>query len=978
MQVNERINWIELIKKAEQVLSFPLSEESKTISMLSLDFHHLSNRESVICPYPKEDLFAPLLLLDRTNQIYYPVFFFFPSYSEKDGKRRISLSKQKPERNNLVKEILLEKNLLGKGKISYSSLEGFTNALSNQIESLMLRDKYSLVFSFSFFPKEVLLYHSIYPFLALSQAQQRKEDKYKGLFQEVKEEGREKALNEENIGFFSKQERSLLRREQYKASEVSYEEKEVFDDFLFRSILSALRKEHSLLLVVPNQEKEARNCFLEERSLKNRTLYFENLFPCDLKKLLKEKNNRDVGESNLSFREQRRESFEEKKDSCYLIPPFFRSEKRRDYFFKDENRKSSYSILDVGTYTNEEAEKDFSILEERREWKTILFSDLTRHPFYGLDSSGERMKFDYLRLLLIKREDNLAKIQNRIKENRKDYYKPLNNLINLDDRENERKFVERYDGFPLQRFTLSSQQSSLYPLGNLKKRFQAVSSIKLLVKDFFDDSIFSSDIQTRITEAGSSSFLERRKGKKKIKEHLKNKENPDYPTLIKRLAAYWKNYSFLQKNRPIYKKIYGENVATRSYVTEGETRRNYVHEFEKREKEDPSFSFKTPFILHLYQDGDYRRKFLSDAGKLNHLKEEFKKQTKEYRFYFPQEENVRFSLSFSECESLLEKRGKGNYEEFSEYASFHKARRSASWLRQETRKKKYILNHLPISSFQKEFFFSLYYSFYSAGKERFLPYQKDALLLNRQRKTEIKKIKNYDVIQLLAGLEETEKKKTKEVSYRDLMRNLTSNKSETMLNDEQGNPVFNLLSSRYPLSLATPADLALRKDNCFDEVLLLNSRLRDDVSLINGFRVGERILLLSPSSLLDNRIQGLHYTYLNNDGIYKKVIPFNQIPENLIKLFKDNQARYGYTFDTLDSRYPYRIKKKGRIDLGLFPSFLLSHAEDRQARYELNHYLTSELSFSLLYFITEELIFDTDKFFSSLFEDNSNKTNPIK
>ena len=169
----------------------------------------------------------------------------------------------------------------------------------------------------------------------------------------------------------------------------------------------------------------------------------------------------------------------------------------------------------------------------------------------------------------------------------------------------------------------------------MKKRFQAVSSIKLIIKDFFDDSVFHSDIQSRLKEAKSDSYFERRKGKKRIRSYLKNKKKPDYDSLVKRLSNYWKNYSLLQKNLPLYRKVYGENVATRSYVTESETRRNYVHEFEEREKKNPSFSFQNEFIEHLYQDESYRREILLTAHSLEKLSHDFLSLSKEYHFFFP-------------------------------------------------------------------------------------------------------------------------------------------------------------------------------------------------------------------------------------------------------------------------------------------------------------------------------------------------------
>ncbi len=965
MLTNERIGFIELEKKAEQMLSFPMGQMDELCPRIQLDFIHLSNGDAVPLSGKKGDFFAPLLVLDKVNQVYYPVFFFLPVFSRKDGEPYVSLSDEKPERNNRAKEFLRKRNLIEKGNVSFSSLESFVNTLSGLIDSLRLADRVSFAFSYSFFSKEALLYHSIYPFLLLGQPQQRKEDKYRGLFQEVKEEEKEKVLNQENVGYFSKQERSLLRREQYKASEVSYDEQEVADDILFRAVLSARKKNHSVLLVVPEKEREGRDAFLSCHHLQNDVRDLNHFSFQDKKRLLKDNNESSFFTDGFSLWEQRFESFESKRQDCFVYPSFFRSEKRKEFLFKKDTLESFSYPMDATSYSSSDVEKDNKVRDEIKERESLLSVDIQSHPFFGLDSNGEKDKYQDLQSLLSQRKEIRNQILLLIHTKRNSYYKLLNTFDQLTARYEERKFVERYDGFSLQMFSLSANQSQQYPLSNLKKRFQAVSSIKLIVKDFFDDSVFSSDILNRVKEAESTSYFERRKGRKRIRKYLKNKKKPDYDSLVKRLSNYWKNYSLLQKNRPMYRKIYGENVATRSYVTESETRRNYVHEFEEREKKNPSFSFKNEFIYHLYQDGDYRREFLLIVHSLEKLTQEFLDLSKEYRFFFPQEERDCFPLQ--ECSRLIEKRRQGSYDDFSDFSFFHKERMSASYLRQKTRKEQYILMHRPLLHFKEEFFHSIYLSLYQAGKERFTPYQKDYSLLLSERTDQAKKGNEEEDSYLLSLLHENQRNNQKEVRYRDRKMGLVSSKVETLLTDVQGNPLFSLFSKRYPICLASPLDLSLREDNCFDEVILLNSKFRKDVSLINGIRVGKSVLLLSPVSLLDNRIQGLHYTYLSNDGIYRKVIDFQKIPENLLDLFKNNQKKYDYILDTSDSRYPYRIKKQGWEDLGLFPSLLLPQPEDRQGRNELNRYLNRQLGFSLFYFHIEDALFDTDSFFDCLF-----------
>ena len=969
MLTNERIDFIELEKKAEQMLSFPVGQSDKLCPRIQLDFLHLSSGDAIPLSGKKDDFFAPLLVCDKVNQIYYPVFFFLPVFSRKDGNPYVSLSNEKPERNNAAKEFLRKRNLIEKENVSFSSLESFVNTLSGLIDSLRLADRVSFAFSYSFFPKEALLYHSIYPLLLRSQNQQRKEEKYRGLFQEVKEEEKEKVLKQENIGYFSKQERSLLRREQYKASEVSYDEIEVSDDLLFRALLSARKKNRSLLLVVPEQETKGRNEFLIRHHLQDDVLDLNHFSFQDKKRRLKDAEEESLFNNSFSLREQRFESFENKRQDCFLYPSFFRGEKRQEFLFKRETRESLSYPLDVLSYTSADAEKDNKIRDEIAGRGSLLSADLWNHPFYGLDSNEEESKYQDLQNLLAQRKETRGQMIHLIQTKRNSYYKPLNTFRQLEERFEERKFVERYDGFSLHRFSLSASQSQQFPLSSLKKRFQAVSSIKLIIKDFFDDSVFHSDIQSRLKEAKSDSYFERRKGKKRIRSYLKNKKKPDYDSLVKRLSNYWKNYSLLQKNLPLYRKVYGENVATRSYVTESETRRNYVHEFEEREKKNPSFSFQNEFIEHLYQDESYRREILLTAHSLEKLSHDFLSLSKEYHFFFPLEERNR--LSFEECSKQIDKRRKGSFEEFCDFSFFHKERRSASYLMQTARKEQYIWKHRSLLHLKEEFFHSVYLSFYQAGKERFTPYLKDYMVLLQQRNHQAKKASEEDDSYLLSLLHENQRKNQKEVRYRDRKRKLLSTKVETLLTDELGNPLFSLLSKRYPICLASPLDLFLREDNCFDDVILLNSKLRKDASLINGIRVGTSVLLLSPVTLLDHRIQGLHYTYLSNDEIYRKVIDFKKIPENILNLFQENQEKYDYVFDLSDSRYPYRIKKKGWADFGLFPSLLLPQPEDRQGRNELNHYLNRELGFSLLYFHIEDVLFDSDSFFRNLFESYS-------
>lgn len=963
MQNHQRMDFLLLSQQAYESLMVSFPDGKDPFPRDEKSFLSLSRGERIPIEGERKPLLSPLLIEDKTKGIVYPAFFFSYRLRMEEGREYLSVTKEKPERNRACLEFL-DSLSLGKEKLSFSSLESFATSLSALINSSRVADKISFFYSYCFFPYDVLSSNAIYSLL--SEGQKSFQDKYKGLFSEVKEETTEKNLVSEKVGYFSKQERSLKRRDEYKASSVSYDEKSVFDDFLFRTLLFARRKKESLLLIAEGDDWKVIKDFCSSHRLQDDILFLEPTAFEEKKALLENEIPEERG-SDYSLWEEKRERFEQKRNDCFLLPPFFRSKERGELLFSSLAKEKELYSLDVSFYGEEQAEKDKKIIDEIRERTRLLSDDLLQHPFYGLDSSGGRKEFDTLQLLLLSLRSLLSVRKEILSGKRKDYYKPLTSLQDIEERFEERKFIKRYDGFSLQRFTLSAKENKAYPLEDLKKRFKAVSSLKLLTKEFFDDSIFSADIQNRIRRAKSDSYFERRKGRKRIRKYQKDKGEKDEDTLIKILSSYWKNYSLLQTSRPKYRKIYGDNITTRSYITESESRRNYVHEFEKKEKENPSFSFHTPFILSLYRNEEYRKDIFAEVDHLQEVVSSFKEKRREYRFYFPLEEERLHSYSLKDYDSLFERRQKGTYDEFSDFAFFHQKRISSSFLRQKTRREKYILLHKPISSFKDEFFLSLLSSFYRSGESRFLPYRKDYFSLQKERITKAKEQKEEEDSSLRTLIRTKRRKDRAETSYRDEKRTLLSALKDQRLSPSQGNPLYHLLSERYPIILSSPLFLGSRKDECFDISLILNSKSLSSSSLLNGIRVAKKVLFLSPLSSPDNRIQGLHYTYLSNDGIYRKMIPFSLFPPSLLKLFKDKEKKYGYSFIQDDPRYPYRIKKKGRMDLGLFPSFLLPSKEDREGRRELNRYLIRDRDFSLLYFHREDIAFHEEEFFSRLF-----------
>ena len=952
--IETHIDCLEMIKQAKAGLTISEINEDNfdpfDESILSCFLHTLPIEVKKV----HKRFVSPVLVFDKSKNCYYPLLFLTTSY--KDGKLYIDHSVYflNPVATAFFFELGIDLNDEINGRVLFA----FIDSIKKKIFEKKLLNKVDLLYGLTDFDVADIHYVQAMPFLNQFAKGEEYPVKYQGLFKELKDSEIEKEVSKIDIGFLARFERSKKRLEGYKSEKISYQGKDAFDYIVLGFLYEVIRNKENTLFVVPKSEKEELLHFLKEEKLMDFCFdYNDANFVKSLQALKKEllkplSVQEEIKVENFLLNEERYINFVDKKYEITHFSNFRRNERKFDFLVNSIDKTSYLPPLDISDYTEEEFEKDYDYLNRLDSYESVLNSYVIDHPYYGLTATAKEENYQVINALIDDLCNEITALQKEIKEDHflEDYNIQINNFAELEKYLDDLKILSEYNGFPRKYFKLNQNNSEYYALSHLKRRYQNLSSAKLIMDNFFDEEIYKEDIDAMVKEYENGSFFGKKKAKKRILSYFKLKKSNDFVTILRVIKGYLAAKIELDGLLPMYQDVYGDNVLTMNGVVEIESNIAYIKKFKNHFKDDDDFSMNHPFIKRYLKDKDFRINMQSLGKDVALLYNEIQKNINQLIGYFLQAPRDYFKYSFTAILKHLQKLKNNSIKQFMDYASFNTGLEQASFLLQLT-VRSYMRKQRPLSYLKREYFMALAYAKYHRGRKLFEPYLQSyekvesAYLDDLSHYEEISRLLRYQSIQthLKENLTECDFDKLITEEEKEILEKNT----DAQLKDEQ----IKLLSLRYPIGIVSFDDSVYLNDDSYNHVVIFDSMLMNNFELINSFRLGKDVLLLSDKTIFDMRTQGYHDTLINRDVIYKSGFDFTILSEKFLSMFKEDFAMQS------DERYLF-IYKENDIEYALLPDIVLSHEHDVRYLALLARFLAKEEGLILVNIDCQEYLFE--------------------
>lgn len=808
----------------------------------------------------------------------YPIFFFFLRKKEKV----ISIDSDHPILSPVVKEILEDNGINPERNGGSFDAVGWITSLSEELERKKLVGIFSIVYGISYFGKDLTALVSAYPFLSEYKQSHIIPEKYKGLFHDLNDEEFEKEIGKDNFGCFHRIDHALKRLDHYRSSKVSYQGKEIISDALFRFLDHFIENGESVLVLTPDSEYQV-----------VRELFDKSVISSKEKGLAPEESK-----VVLSFRqaEERYLSFYEKKEECFSVLEKYDNQENIEYLAKI--RKCSVFPLSIREYTEEQYKKDDAFLASFSSYPEVLSYSLGKHPYYGLSLSSKRENYDMLQLLYVRIATSVSKLRTELNKNPifLNYSVNVNSLSDFERVRKSFQILSEYNGFPKKYFRLNQKGDKTLSLTQLKLRYQALSSSRLLALNFLKEEIFSIDIQGLLIRYESGSFFEKRKAKRILSSYLIHKKGTDLTTVIRILDSYLTSKKELEAVLPTYEEIYGDNIKTMNGVMEIESNIRYIKKFNEYSIENHAFSLEHPFIRRYLKDKDFRLESQRQFRELLNIYNEACAALNQLLSYFAFANRREHHFTFDELMEEIRRLQNLDYENFREYADFvHNLSDCSSLLKDSL--ERYGKEDGNLAEFPGCYRLSLFYALYQKCHKAFLPYESG-----------YEKARGEYLLAL---------KKSKEVRILNRKEKLSESGKENLI------------------QLFSVSEMEYHESESFDHVILLDTGLFTNEQLLFGFSLGKDILLLNDRLLFDERTQGYHQTLMNREVLYQKVFDFSSLGEETKAMLMEHYRLYE------DDRYPFLYHSED-WEKAVLPDCLLTGTYDVHFVMELARFFSEE------------------------------------
>lgn len=936
--IETHLDYLSSYKKVKEAL-YKVDKKDIVLSYDYDTFLSLWRGKNLILTSKFSSYACPVYLLDKINNVHIPLLIFATEKREE----KAYFKKMLPMVNPVALELLEVEGIVLPEDFSWNSIPSYLSFIENALETNKKKDIYTLEYAFSYLSSVFALYISVYPFLSDRLRNEPVEEKYKGLFQELKDPKTEDEIEKDTLGCYVRFEHAKKRLDCYKSAKISYQGMDIVTDILLRFLDSFIEKKETLLLLAPASEVGEVIKVLDEKNLGDFVLNYNDYNIEHISSVVANEEYYDLTDKDymlIQSYEQKRErflSFYDKKEQCFsslkkhLYPDYIE-------FITKKDKIKSYP-LSVSSYTEEDYQKDISFLSDFSSYDRITPTYLENHPLYGLSLTEEREEYDSLQLLLVQLMTSLKQFISLTEENAmfKDYDISIQTFKDYDRINHSFAVLGEYNGFPKKYFRLNQQGEKRLSLSQLKLRYQALSSSQLLVSNLMDDAIFNQDIVSLLDSYENGNFFERIKAKRKLSSYLRVKKQTDMKTVVRILHTYLISKEELNRVLPDYQEVYGDNVNTMNGVMEVESNIRYIDKFNSYASLNPEFTLDQPFIKRYLKDKDFRIDSQRQFKQITLSYRELMDKLNQLTSCFENKKVNLLTLDFTSILNWIILIQNQDYETYHQYASFISSLKNTSKLLQDTIHQ-YIVKEIPLINFADEFKMSLITSIYQDCNSKFSQYEKGYEMAKKEYEDSLSDTEEVTSLVRYQNLRDN-------ILY--FKSNLFNEKDELLTkltdltyNRKERMGFLKALFSLLPISVASIESLPVLDDDIYDHVIILDSGFFNNEELIEGYRLGKDVLLLNDHALFDSRTQFYHQTLINKEVLYQKAFDFSSLTKDVLD--KINEKIQCYNTDV----YPY-VSKRDDKEYAILPDCLLTHEKDIRFAMELALFLSEENGLTL-------------------------------
>ncbi|MFA6829887.1 MAG: hypothetical protein WCR67_04220, partial [Bacilli bacterium] len=586
--------------------------------------------------------------------------------------------------------------------------------------------------------------------------------------------------------------------------------------------------------------------------------------------------------------------------------------------FSSSVTKDEYYKLDIEGYSDEDYHNDLGFCEKLDSFPTVISKPLTANPFYGLIYSSKKENYDKLKTNIEQVIQGIFDFSSLLKANgiSKINGQEITCFKDFTDFGLDLDIIAQYSGFPLDMLESQVTEDPNFPLSQLKKLYQALSSTTLLADNLCDQSIYQQDISKLTENYKNSRFINKYLAKRKLISFLKIKKHPDVDTLVRILDSYIQSNKEINDILPEYKKRYGEGVSSMNGLAEIESDFRYIHKFNMRGKYNPAFKLDNPAIHQLLADDSKRQSLfksyeiaLTSYRRLNVL-------INHYIGYFLDDRKNYLSISFDEFISQLQFRNSGTYEEYSQYADFKSNLECTSILLQMT-VRSLTQEETNLLKFKETYLLSvisLMYQKQCSSLPIILDEQKEAIDEYERLKPQLKGLNDlFQEDEMAKSVNEA----ITEPEYVDSFNSLIHRLSQKSFDIRMNLLSYQLYAKSYPIILMTSAECGSRPEAVFDQTMVISSSRFSSVALLSAMSLSQKAIFVNSVSESDNRLKGYPEKILSLESLYLNKLRENTLPPVIEDYLSKKVSEYGYELVTTSSLFPLGLKKKGDKDISI-------------------------------------------------------------
>ena len=786
-----------------------------------------------------KEYFAPVLLVENEIDVAYPIFFISIIKEKKDDLISSFISTKKVLLNSLAIDKLKEINIDLTDISRLDDLSSFVFSLSSMINLKDEKEHYSLIFAYSFFNEEDIIINSLYPILK-NNTLFSLPTKYQNLYSP------NKTHTQKNDNFIIN---ILSLLEEEKIVSLKYSNEKDIINILINLAFENLKNNKNIAVFISDDKSEKLTTFTENNFL------FSSFPKSKQEKTIEFDHRYDEAKDTLL-------SYIKKKENIYYLLKVIYSSLNKDEIKEISGSKNKIFTLNTSNYSEEDYEVDLVFLNKLSSFPTLFNTKLKDHVYYGLSCSDKKENYNIIHSLISQIISDIQQFKEILSEkNILDLYNnPISSFSSFEKYGEELYLLETIPNITKEYDTKDID------INSLKKLYQSISSIILLINNILDSNIYNDNINDIVEKYNSATFLQKRK----IKKHIENlyidkskKDKNKFSTIMRLLNLYVEQNqeiisllptSFYQNERGIESLKDIQNI---------ENQINNYNRFKQYKEKNPEFSLNNPLISACLDKPEVLAKRISDYQIINKLYLSLKTKINTFIGYFLDDNYPFFTSNINELLTYFQNKTRGDYQLFSNYADF----------KTELKKTSFTLQ-LALRRFQN---FNIKYQDYK------VTYLKSLILSIKENADE--------------NFEEIEKEFNQaEENYKNMILNI----KDIVINNLCYYTCTNENSALY---LFTPDDLYLLNEDIFDLAIIFNTEDFSQVEIFKILSSAKTLLLLNKNSSYDERIIDFNSLScdLKDQFIFYK-LTHEELNNHYQKYLEDN------SYQEIDNDYPYLIK----------------------------------------------------------------------